>query len=69
MLDPNMTLLYTALIGVAADLSEDATSEVVQGRALFGLVKTERNRGELLKAEKALRRLEREHPELVIQLN
>ena len=27
MLDPNMTLLYTALSGVAADLSEDATSD------------------------------------------
>jgi thioredoxin-like negative regulator of GroEL len=50
-------------------LSEDATSEDVQGRALFGLVETERNRGELLKAEKALRRLKRDYPELAIQLN
>jgi thioredoxin-like negative regulator of GroEL len=50
-------------------LASTSASKVVQGRALFGLVKTERNRGELLKAERALRRLKREYPELAIQLN
>jgi thioredoxin-like negative regulator of GroEL len=34
-------------------LSSTSASKVVQGRALFGLVKTERSRGELLKAERA----------------
>ncbi len=56
-------------VRILEHLAESASNKEVQGRALFGLVKTERSRGELLKAEKALRRLKREYPDLAVRLN
>ena len=50
-------------------LSTSATSPEVQGNALYGLVRAQRARGEILKAERALLRLKKEFPELAAGLN
>lgn len=50
-------------------LSTSATSSVVQGNALYGLVRAQRARGEILKADRALVRLKKEFPELAAGLN
>ena len=50
-------------------LSTSATNPNVQGNALYGLVRAQRARGEILKAERALQRLKKEFPELAAGLN
>ena len=50
-------------------LSMTATNDQVQGNALFGLVRAQRARGEILKADRALQRLKKEFPDLAAGLN
>jgi thioredoxin-like negative regulator of GroEL len=50
-------------------LSTSATNSTVQGNALYGLVRAQQARGEILKADRALVRLKKEFPELAAGLN
>ncbi len=59
--DQAVTILYR--------LSTSAASSHVQGRALYGLVHTQRARGEILEADRALQRLKKEFPELAAGMN
>ncbi len=59
--DQAVTILYR--------LSTSAASSHVQGRALYGLVRAQRARGEILKADRALQRLKKEFPELASGMN
>ena len=59
--DQAVTILYR--------LSTSAASSHVQGRALYGLVRTQRARGEILEADRALQRLKKEFPELAAGMN
>ncbi len=56
-------------VSILHRLSTSATSLNVQGNALYGLVRAQRARGEILKAERAMQRLKQEFPELAAGLN